>query len=77
MRRLKPPLRTLSPNRFNAMANKGKTKPTQIVGTLHSDNAGEFLSRQFEELLEDVGTDHTHCPLGCCCVVIRSIRAFV
>eukprot|EP00965_Chrysotila_dentata_P022060 730687-Pleurochrysis_carterae.AAC.1 len=29
---------------FTAHANKRAVRPTRIVGTLHSDNAGEFTS---------------------------------
>eukprot|EP00965_Chrysotila_dentata_P115779 3826379-Pleurochrysis_carterae.AAC.1 len=29
---------------FSALLNKRKDRPTHVIGTLHSDNAGEFLS---------------------------------
>ena len=47
---------------LNALLNKGKVKPTQIVGSLHSDNAGEFLSREFQEFLDQELVSHTTCP---------------
>ena len=48
--------------KFKSVANQGRDEPTRIVGTLHTDNAGEFLSRQFEELLADETMEHTRCP---------------
>ena len=48
--------------KFKSVANQGRSEPTRIVGTLHTDNAGEFLSRQFEELLADETMEHTRCP---------------
>jgi len=48
--------------KFKSIANQGRDEPTRIVGTLHTDNAGEFLSRQFEELLADETMEHTRCP---------------
>eukprot|EP00965_Chrysotila_dentata_P045965 1527440-Pleurochrysis_carterae.AAC.1 len=32
---------------FSALLNKRKDRPTHVIGTLHSDNAGEFLSKEF------------------------------
>eukprot|EP00965_Chrysotila_dentata_P057914 1919888-Pleurochrysis_carterae.AAC.1 len=47
---------------FAALVNKHADKPRQLVGTLHSDNAGEFLSTQFKEFLADSGVHSTTCP---------------
>eukprot|EP00965_Chrysotila_dentata_P187806 6172362-Pleurochrysis_carterae.AAC.1 len=47
---------------FTALLNEGRDTPTRVVGTLHSDNAGEFLSKQFTELLADEGVHATTCP---------------
>eukprot|EP00965_Chrysotila_dentata_P131149 4335113-Pleurochrysis_carterae.AAC.1 len=47
---------------FTAHANKRATRPTRIVGTLHSDNAGEFTSRQFTDFLADHGVHSSTCP---------------
>jgi transposase InsO family protein len=47
---------------FNAYASRGKDKPVRIVGTLHCDNAGEFLSREFQEFLEAETIHQTTCP---------------
>ena len=52
--------------KFKSVANQGKEEPTRVVGTLHTDNAGEFLSRQFEELLADETMEHTRCPALTC-----------
>ena len=46
----------------NHVSNVGRAQPTQIVGTLHTDNAGEFLSREFGEFLEESVIHHTTCP---------------
>ena len=32
------------------------------VGTLHTDNAGEYLSHEFEEFLDSESIEHTTCP---------------
>eukprot|EP00965_Chrysotila_dentata_P012390 407746-Pleurochrysis_carterae.AAC.1 len=47
---------------FNALLNVGRDTPTRIVGTIHSDNAGEFLSREFTDLLARDGVHATTCP---------------
>ena len=47
---------------FNAYASVGKETPVRIVGALHSDNAGEFLSHEFKEFLDEEGIAHTTCP---------------
>ena len=51
-------------SRFNAMASQGKDNLVRVVGSLHTDNAGEFLSRQFQEFLNDEFVSHT---LSCLC----------
>ena len=38
---------------FNAHASTDKAAPVRIVGTLHSDNAGEFVSHEFREFLDE------------------------
>eukprot|EP00965_Chrysotila_dentata_P199846 6179626-Pleurochrysis_carterae.AAC.1 len=47
---------------FTALVNKRATRPARVVGTLHSDNAGEFLSREFTELLFEQGVHSSTCP---------------
>eukprot|EP00965_Chrysotila_dentata_P066087 2188170-Pleurochrysis_carterae.AAC.1 len=47
---------------FTALLNSGRDTPTRVVGTIHSDNAGEFLSRQFTESLTENGVHATTCP---------------
>ena len=47
---------------LNALINVGKAEATQIVGTLHTDNAGEFLSREFGEFLDAKLITQTTCP---------------
>eukprot|EP00965_Chrysotila_dentata_P018914 630373-Pleurochrysis_carterae.AAC.1 len=47
---------------FAALINKGSTEPRRLVGTLHSDNAGEFLSTRFTEFLSDAGVHTSTCP---------------
>eukprot|EP00965_Chrysotila_dentata_P073546 2429359-Pleurochrysis_carterae.AAC.1 len=47
---------------FTALLNKRSTYPQRVVGTLHSDNAGEFLSREFTDFLADAGIHNTTCP---------------
>ena len=39
--------------KFNAYASLGKPEPVRVVGALHTDNAGEFLSREFVEFLDE------------------------
>eukprot|EP00965_Chrysotila_dentata_P225620 6194880-Pleurochrysis_carterae.AAC.1 len=36
---------------FAALLNQGEREPKRLVGTLHSDNAGEFLSTRFADFL--------------------------
>eukprot|EP00965_Chrysotila_dentata_P119306 3944187-Pleurochrysis_carterae.AAC.1 len=47
---------------FAALLNAGRDTPTRVVGTIHSDNAGEFLSHQLTELLARDGVHATTCP---------------
>lgn len=47
---------------FKALANRRSTVPIQSVGTLHTDNAGELVSAEFAELLDQEGVHHTTCP---------------
>ena len=47
---------------MNAHASSRSTSPLRIVGSLHTDNAGEFLSRQFTELLDTELVSQTTCP---------------
>ena len=47
---------------LNSLASAGKPAPVRVVGHLHSDNAGEFLSHEFKEFLDSELIDHTTCP---------------
>ena len=38
--------------KLNALASRGKPEPVRVVGQLQMDNAGEFLSREFDEFLD-------------------------
>jgi hypothetical protein len=44
------------------MLNRGKAEPTKIVGALHTDNAGEYLSREFKEFIDEESISQTTCP---------------
>ena len=48
--------------KFNAMASTHGSSPTRVVGALHTDNAGEFLSRSFQEMLDENLVTQTTCP---------------
>ena len=48
--------------KLNALMNVGRAEPVKVVGQLHMDNAGEFLSKEFTEYLEDESIDRTTCP---------------
>ena len=37
---------------LNAHASSKSASPVRVVGSLHTDNAGEFLSRQFTDMLD-------------------------
>ena len=48
--------------KLNALASLTKPEPYRVVGHLHCDNAGEFLSRDFKEFLDDELVEQTTCP---------------
>eukprot|EP00965_Chrysotila_dentata_P023269 771265-Pleurochrysis_carterae.AAC.1 len=47
---------------FTALLNKRSERLTHVIGTLHSDNAGEFLSKEFGEFLASRNVHNTTCP---------------
>ena len=47
---------------LNAQLSKGQVGPAHAVGALHTDNAGEFLSKEFKEFLDEELLDRTLCP---------------
>ena len=47
---------------FNALANLRSDAVVRVVSTIHTDNAGEFLSRQFQELMDESLVSQTTCP---------------
>ena len=47
---------------LNAGLNKGSAEHHRAVGTLHTDNAGEFLSKEFAEFLDEKLIDQSLCP---------------
>eukprot|EP00965_Chrysotila_dentata_P046274 1538215-Pleurochrysis_carterae.AAC.1 len=47
---------------FTALVNKQSAQPKHVIGTLHSDNAGEFLSKEFGDFLATHGLHNTTCP---------------
>ena len=47
---------------LNAHASSKSASPVRVVGSLHTDNAGEFLSRQFTVLLDTKLVAQTTCP---------------
>ena len=47
---------------FNAILNRRCNTPKQMVGSLHMDNAGEFLSKEFQEMLDEELVAQTRCP---------------
>ena len=47
---------------FNAHLSSGSRGPVRVVGSLKTDNAGEYLSREFTQFLDDEGIAHTTCP---------------
>eukprot|EP00965_Chrysotila_dentata_P042869 1423431-Pleurochrysis_carterae.AAC.2 len=47
---------------FSALLNTRRDTPARCVGTILSDNAGEFTSREFTELLADNSIDATTLP---------------
>ena len=48
--------------KLNALASAGKPEPVRVVGQLHMDNAGEFLSHEFNEFLDSESITRTTCP---------------
>ena len=49
-------------SRFNAHASVNSGLPVRLVGSLHTDNAGEFISRDFADLLDQNLIAMTTCP---------------
>ena len=47
---------------LNALCSRGKSEPVKVVGSLHTDNAGEFLSREFSEFLDEQLIEQSACP---------------
>eukprot|EP00965_Chrysotila_dentata_P124968 4130864-Pleurochrysis_carterae.AAC.1 len=47
---------------FTALLNKRSAQPKHVTGTLHSDNAGVFLSKEFGDFLAAHGVHNTTCP---------------
>ena len=47
---------------LNSLLNRGSSESVKVVGSIHSDNAGEFLSREFRGFTEESGIEHTTCP---------------
>ena len=47
---------------LNSHLNRGRSEPIKIVGSLHTDNAGEFLSREFKEFMDSSAIRQTTCP---------------
>jgi len=39
--------------KVNSYGSLGKPEPVRVVGTLHTDNAGGFLSKEFGEFLDE------------------------
>ena len=46
----------------NAHVSQGKPAPVKVVGSLHTDNAGEFLSHEFKEFMDQEAIQQTTCP---------------
>ena len=47
---------------FNGKVNAQSRTMTQMVGALHTDNAGELVSREFQELMDAESVEHTTSP---------------
>ena len=47
---------------FNHAASSKSVSPIRVVGHLHMDNAGEFLSREFKEFLDEELISQSTCP---------------
>ena len=48
--------------KLNSLASVGKPEPVRVIGQLHMDNAGEFLSNEFNEFLDSESITRTTCP---------------
>ena len=48
--------------KLNALSSIGKPEPVRVIGQLHMDNAGEFLSGEFNEFLDSELITRTTCP---------------
>eukprot|EP00965_Chrysotila_dentata_P070760 2339408-Pleurochrysis_carterae.AAC.1 len=47
---------------FTALLNKRNDQPRHVIGTLHSDNAGEFFSKECVDFLASRGVHNTTYP---------------
>ena len=47
---------------LNALISRNSDAPKYAIGSLHTDNAGEFLSREFKEFLDESLIKQTTCP---------------
>eukprot|EP00965_Chrysotila_dentata_P088090 2908122-Pleurochrysis_carterae.AAC.1 len=47
---------------FTALVNKQSAQPKHVMGTVHSDNAEEFLSKEFGDFRATHGVHSTTCP---------------
>ena len=47
---------------FNGRVNSTSRTMTRMVGSLHTDNAGELVSREFQELMDSESIEHTTSP---------------
>eukprot|EP00965_Chrysotila_dentata_P121953 4031003-Pleurochrysis_carterae.AAC.1 len=47
---------------FTALLDKKNDAPRQVIGILHSDNAGEFQSNEFSDFLASRRIHNTTCP---------------
>ena len=47
---------------FNHAASSKSVTPVRVVGHIHMDNAGEFLSREFKDFLDEELISQTTCP---------------
>ena len=47
---------------FNHAASTKSVTPVRVVGHVHMDNAGEFLSREFKDFLDEELISQTTCP---------------
>ena len=47
---------------LNRHLNRGRSSPVKLVGSLHTDNAGEFLSHEFKDFLDSELISQSTCP---------------